>query len=137
MKSVLGIVTLALLNAPSAQAFTCRAEMLKSMCGSGVVEITVDEPSYAFALTNGDVHCWNMDAEAKGRAIDKGSVYPFFDAKTFKLTVLNETTGLQEDYGTIAYDAKRAKARLSIVDPNLPGLGVMSEKYDLECKEGL
>jgi hypothetical protein len=129
MKNLLSFISVVLLAAPSAQALTCRAEMIHSICGTGKVEISLDTSmvNKSFKIVNGDVSCWHAEITTIGEMEPQGKTYPYNDTDTYALVVEHP---IKSEYGIFYYNQTLKKARLLL--NSLP-VGVLSTKYDLDC----
>jgi hypothetical protein len=133
MKEVLSLMAVAMFATPSSQALTCQAQMIHTICGTGKVEMVLNNSGSgdnSFKIINGDVACWNMELTIDGEADRQGKTNTYYEAESYKLLVKDHVTNTKVIYGFFHYDKTQKKARLTI--DHVPN-GLLSAKYDLDC----
>lgn len=131
MKAI-GIVILAVVAVAAlpARATTCRAQLIHTVCGSGIMEITFMEGSDAFELHNGDVRCWMGDARVRGILEKNSPMYPFFLENTYDLYTPGGQSTAPVKYGQLLYDP-----RINVASLRLNTSSTLTEVYNLTCEE--
>jgi hypothetical protein len=133
MKKVFSLITVAIFATPSTQALICQAQMIHSVCGTGKVEMVLNDSlsgNNSFKIINGDVACWSIDLTIDGEAVHQEKTYPYYEVESYKLLVKDHVTKTKVIYGFFHYDKMQKKARLTI---DRIAKELLSAKYDLDC----
>lgn len=129
---VIKVIALLVLSSVShAQTITCKAQLIHTICGSGRIEISLDNATKKFKFHNGDVVCWMQDYELQGFFEKSNSAYPFYLDNTFQLSPIDEQTNQVIGHGSLIYDEKLKVARLEIA--HRFEMETTNSKYDLTC----
>lgn len=113
-----------------ANAITCEAQLIHTMCGSGQVEVTIDESAKTFNLRNGDVHCWMADYVLSGTIEKKERSYPYFSDYDYQFL---STDAEKPNFAEFIYDPELKVASLKLIEPTR--FPLIHQNYNLTCKE--
>lgn len=112
-----------------AEVLTCRAQVPKTGCGSGEIELKLDSETHGVDLKIGNTGCWGVDLELKGAAERIDRSYPYFQSTTY----LIHTTRDQE-FAKLIVDRKLNVALLRLDPEKVRGRGVLGTQYNLKCE---
>ncbi len=113
-----------------ANAITCEAQLIHTMCGSGRVAVTIDESAKTFNLNNGDVNCWMADYVLSGTIDKKEPSYPFFSDHEYQLSSIDAE---KPNFAEFIYDPELKVASLTLLEPTR--FPLIHQNYNLTCKE--
>lgn len=82
---VFGIFSLFISATSYANTLDCHAQVLRTVCGSGEIKLTIDLDKGTYYAKYGAVACWGADIIDKGLIKEITGSYPFSHDDTYKL----------------------------------------------------
>jgi hypothetical protein len=113
---------------------TCNADILTSICGSGNVEISIDNDSMSFQLHYGDVGCWFTEIKIEGKLIEEKAPHHLFGSKKFQL--VTDTDNIE--IGKLIYSSqdryRNGLAQLTVISNKvMSSQGALFGRFNLGC----
>lgn len=112
-----------------AEVLTCRAQVPKTGCGSGEVELKLNMETHGLDLRIGDIECWGVDLELQGVGEPTDRSYPYFGSQAFQIHTTRD-----EHYAQLFVDRKLGVALLRLDPEKSRARGVVGSQYNLTCE---
>jgi hypothetical protein len=137
---LIGMFTLLTSVGASANTLSCYAQVLRTVCGSGKINIEIDLDKTSFTAKMGAVACWGYDISVNGNIKKIKGSYPFGHEDNYKLFHIGEdreevlVATLIVHGGLLANDIVKP-ALLEMKKTSFRGYSLYREQFNLICTE--